>query len=515
MTTPIGMVFELSPSDKLPSTALKTTFGGGGAGNNQVRTLLLIGACASGGGTLTPDTMIADVTADGDEIALTGNTGNDLQRQVAMVRRWFPATKIKIATVTQSSGVASTATITIGGSWTVGSTGPVRYRLGDVPIEVFALSSDTPTTFGDALALAINNSVPCPFTAVNTAGAVVLTNKSYGVTGNDLIVWQDTTYKPSGLTSTLSGGSAVASGGVRCTSGAATESMATLITNLTSSGLTFWTIACSIIDATNLGRLETFIDAQCGPLIRRFGNVVVGTTKTLAAATSLAQTTLDNVRFQMLWHEEGETPGEETAAWVAALRHQREQTNPNQKYGDVPTPFRAQEAASKRMSRATQVAALDVGLTALPTRNGVVVMPRAITTRSLTATGDTDDGTIDVAAARTPDVINEGIGSVWQAYTDSEDTTAHHYLRNDPAPGEEADIPAGVTYPQDWQREVTLYMKAREGDKWVTGVDAHPTVVGMHPTSSTPRFVQFTPVIVLPHTYQLEGTIAQTKFVAT
>jgi hypothetical protein len=58
-------------------------------------------------------------------------------------------------------------------------------------------------------------------------------------------------------------------------------------------------------------------------------------------------------------------------------------------------------------------------------------------------------------------------------------------------------------------------MKAREGDRWVTGVDAHPTVVNMHPTASTPRFVQFTPVIVVPHTYQLEGTLAQQKFVAT
>ena len=63
---PIGMVFELSPSDKLPTTALKTTFGGGGAGNNQIRTLLLIGACASGGGTLTADTQIADVIAEGE-----------------------------------------------------------------------------------------------------------------------------------------------------------------------------------------------------------------------------------------------------------------------------------------------------------------------------------------------------------------------------------------------------------------------------------------------------------------
>ena len=56
-------------------------------------------------------------------------------------------------------------------------------------------------------------------------------------------------------------------------------------------------------------------------------------------------------------------------------------------------------------------------------------------------------------------------------------------------------------------------MKERERRNWVTDVDANPTVVNMHPTASTPRFVQYTPVIVTPLTHQLEGTIAQTKFV--
>jgi hypothetical protein len=259
--------------------------------------------------------------------------------------------------------------------------------------------------------------------------------------------------------------------------------------------------------------METAIDAKCGGTVRLFGNVVVASTKAFASSTSLAQTTLDNVRFQMLDMEEGETPTEEMAAWMAALRHTREQSNPNQKYDGIATPFRAQEAASKRMNRSRQVAALDVGLTPIPTASGVAYVARAITTRSLTSTGAADDGTIDVGQARTPDVINEEIGALWQSYTDSEDTTAHHYLRNDPDPGNEADVPAGTTYPKDWQQQVTLYMKERERRNWVTDVDANPTVVNMHPTASTPRFVQYTPVIVTPLTHQLEGTIAQTKFV--
>jgi len=310
------------------------------------------------------------------------------------------------------------------------------------------------------------------------------------------------------------GGATVASGGVRFSGGVATENLSTLLTTLETES--YWTMACSVIDATNLGRLENHIDEQAGPLVREFHNVIVGSTKAFASSTSLAQVTLDNQRFEMLDMEEGETPGEEQAAWFAAVRHQREQSasGPNQKYDGIATPFVPQEASTKRMGRSRQVAALDVGLTCIPTKNNVAYIARAITTRSLTALGGADDGTIDVGQARTPDVINEQIGALWEAYTDSEDTTAHHTLRNDPAPGEEADIPAGMTYPQDWQRQVQVYMKGREAAGWVVGVDANPTVVNMHPTSSTPRFIQYTPVIVAPQTHQLEGTIAQTKFVA-
>jgi phage tail sheath gpL-like len=509
---PIGLVYDLSATDKVPGSYLQTVFGVGGGGGNPIRTMLLIAARASGGGTLTPDTQVADVLADGDEVALTGGYGNELQRMVAIVRKYFPTTRIKIATVTQSSTAAATATITIGGSWTVASSGPLMFWIGGCPIQVFALSSDTATTFGDAIVAAITATPQCPVTAANNAGEVTLTWKSYGTRGNDGILYADSTYKPSGMTVAVAGGSSVASGGVRFTGGTATENMTTLLSTLEPDP--YWTIVTSIIDATNLARLETALDAKCGALVRLFGNVVVGSTKALASSTSLAQTTLDNVRFEMVEMEEGETPAEEQAAWVGALRHQREQINPNQKYDGIATPFVPQRAPSKRMNHARQVAALDVGLTCIPTRNDVAYIARAITTRSLLSSGAADDGTIDVGQARTPDVINEEIGSLWLAYTDSEDATAHHYLRDNPDPGSEADVPAGTTYPLDWQQQVQAYMKEREARNWVTGVDAHPTVVNMHPTSSTPRFVQYTPVIVTPLTHQLEGTIAQTKFIA-
>jgi len=514
MGNPIGMVFELSPTNKLPQVALKSVFGVSATGAAQIRYLLLVGACASGGGTLTANTQVKELVNPGDEEALTGGTGNELWRMVQMARRADPYAKIKIATVSQSSTAAATATVTFGGSWTAASSGPLLYRIGGCPIQVSILSTDTATTAGDALVAAITATPACPVTASNNAGEVTLTAKSYGTRGNDLIVWQDVSLKPSGLTSTLAGGASVASGGVRFTGGTATEDVSTLF-NTTLDMESFWTGAAAIIDATNLARMETALDTRCGPTKRRFANLVFGSTKAFASSTSLAQTTLDNVRTMMLDDEEGETPGEEQAAFVAALRNAMEQENPNTKFDFWPVPFVPQEAASKRKSETRQIAALDVGLTPVVTYNGAVTIPRFITTRSLNSAGAADDGTIDVGQARTPDVINEEIGALWQGYTDALDPRAHHHLRNNPAPGEEADIPAGVTYPKDWQQQVQAYMKGREAAGWVTEVDSHPTVVNMHPTASTPRFVQYTPVIVAPQTHQLEGTIAQTKFVAT
>ena len=514
MTTVAGQVFALAPGNKLPGAYLQSIFGVRSDAAPPNRALLLIGAKALSGGTLTADTEYKEVLADGDEVTLTGNDGNELARMARMARRVWSG-RLFLATVTQATNAAATSTLTVGGTWTVASSGPIQLSIGGQPLDVFASAVDTATTFAAAVVTAVTLNKNLPVTAANVDGVVTFTWKSYGTRGNDGILFVDGTFKPSGMTLAVAGGASVSSGGVRFTGGTGTEDMSTLLTNVAVEQ--FWTTACSIIDATNLARLEAYLDAKCGPTVRLFENHVVGTTKAFAAATSLAQTTLDNARMQMVFQEEGETPGEEQAAWMAGLRTTREIINPNTKYDGIVTPFIPQRATSKRMSYAAQVAALDVGLTCIPTKNNVAYVARAITTRSLTSTGAVDDGTIDVGQARVPDVVNEEIGGLWLTYTDAEDTTAHHYLVNNPSPGNEADVPAGTTYPADWQQQVTLYMKSREATPfgWVTEVDEHPTVVNMHPTASSPRFVQYTPVIVTPLTHQLEGTIAQTKFSPT
>lgn len=724
----IGQVFELTPTDKLPGVALKTVFGVGAPLAANPEYLLIVGSKASSGGTLTPDTEVRDILADGDEVTLFGDAGSEGARMVRMAQR-IGGVQIKVACCSISAGVAATAKTSIDGSWTSAGTAPIQFWVGGQVVEESVLASDTPQTFAERLAATANAKETLPATAAAAAGSgtdwvVTFTWKSLGYRGNDGILYVADTYKPSGMTIDLGvdvggsvsstagpwalvsgdtlvdafnaggnqtftvaatpavvtgsgatynavtaghsitinidgtqyqavfagtensqalfhavlaavlagvalvtdasgetrittskkgssitgsivsgdsdvltslglsvgaftnsgpnnvedqsavtaaewatimaaitngtaeataagalkltsattgssgtvqvvasstaddemgfdnlvhaggvgGGATVASGGIRFVGGAGTEDVTDLLETLEVER--YYTVAWAQRDPTNVARIRDALDAKAGPLVRKFEQHVFGTTDTYAVGTTLAQTTLNNVRTETTWMEEGETPSEEQAAWLAAVRHQRELSNPNTKYDGFVAPFVPQRAASKRPNRATQVAALDVGLTVVTTERDVCRIARAVTTRTLTPSGGADAGTIDVGESRTPDKVNELIGARWLHYTDAQDESAAHYIRNDPAEGEEADVPAGTTFPRAWKGEVTILLKELEGapNGWITDVDANPTVVNFHPTSVTPRFVQYTPVVVTPQTHQLEGTIAQVVF---
>jgi hypothetical protein len=121
---PIGLVTALLSTDKLPGTYLQTRFGVGGNPANQIRNILVVAAPAIGGGTLTPDTEVLDIVADGDEVTYYGNEGCEGARMVRMMRKVPGIGKIKAATATISGGAAASATITIDGTWSTASTGP-------------------------------------------------------------------------------------------------------------------------------------------------------------------------------------------------------------------------------------------------------------------------------------------------------------------------------------------------------------------------------------------------------
>lgn len=311
------------------------------------------------------------------------------------------------------------------------------------------------------------------------------------------------------------GGSTLASGGVAFTGGAGTISVANILSATFTDEFATWTT--DVTDATNLGRFETQMDNKLAPLEGRLECAVIGLSGTLSASGSLAQSTLNHGGFEALWMQESEMPPWLFAARWAAIRHQLEfspaEDAPNQRYSEQYLPWvQPQEASSIRPSRATIVSAMNQGLTPLATIKGRVYLIRAVTTRTLTDTGATDDGTVDVAADRVAKEYRRALKATLDAHR-----ALHKFLDNDPVEGRELDVPSGTTYPKLIKSVVRDFNRRKELAGWIAQTDAaaNQPQVALNPNSATPRAVVFAPFVPRPHFYQTEGVVAKRKFVVS
>lgn len=347
-------------------------------------------------------------------------------------------------------------------------------------------------------------------TAANDAGKLRLTSTTTGSSGTVQVKAASTADTAMAFDNAVhagsTGGSTATSGAMYFSGGSGTESVSALLDNLQTDE--FFTIAFSQRDSTNLGRWETATSTKLGPLVGLLENLVCAVPGTLSAAGSLAQTTLNHSSFEMLWMEEPETPPEEMAAMWAAVRHQAEITFPNNRYDLVRLEgIQPQEARSKQPSRATQVAALNYGLTPIGTSNNAAVLARAVTTRTQTDTGGVDDGTVDVAQWRTALEFRRALKNML-----TDHMTVHPYIVDDPAEGNEPDVPQGVTFPKNIANATWALEYQKQNDKWLAQVKLNPPRCALHPTSATPRPILYAPIVVLPLLHQIAGTVALRKF---
>ena len=501
MTLPIGNLAELTPDDKVPGIYLKSTTEVGAS--EGIHYLLVCGTKGSGG-AITVDTQVVEILSDADALYWAGANSEGY----CMLLRALSVGGVKIkycAPTLTSTPTAATATITIAGTWT--TTGELTYRIGGRVVGPFSISTvDTVTTIAAAIAAYINLQANLRVTAAALAGVITLTAGNAGTRGNGIVVAQDTTLAPAGLTSAIAGGTALTSGAVPLSTGSGTESVANILTATFADE--YFTNAVAQRDSTNLGLWEAQINTKLGPLEGRLENVVCGSPGTLSAAGSLAQTTLNHSSFEMLWQEECETPIEETVALHAALRHQLEITHPNNRYDRVKLDgVQPQEAVSKRPSRATQVAALNYGLTPIETRNNASFLVRAVTCRTQTDGGDVDNGTVDVAQWRVALEFRRRLKAMLEIHMAN-----HPYLVDDPADGDEPEVPANNTYPKLIATDTTSLEYELQNDNWLAQVAANPPRCALHPTAATPRAVLYAPIVPKPLFHQVAGTVALRKF---
>lgn len=435
-------------SDKVPGFYGETKFGASGINIGSIPLiLLLVGLKGTSGGTITVDVDVKDVTSR-EEADTYVAAGSEAAR---MCYRAFDqglgGVKLKVACPAPAGGAAAaTATITLTGTTT--SAGTEDYYVGGEKVSV-NIPSGTAQNAAAALVQAEFAKYPRLIAeATVSTNVVTLTIRSAGARGNQAILFQDTSKAPAGLTSAIAGGAAVTGGGVKFTGGVGVETMTTLLALLYPAR--YHRIAVAQNDATSLAAWETQIDSKAGVLEGRMEHVVVASNDTYSNTLSLAQTTLNNARFQMMWLLNSETHPSEIAAAMAAVRASAEQTSPNSGYDDKKLiNIAPQRARGDWSNRTTQQNCLDNGITPLrTTEEGEVQVVRSITTRSLD--GSTPDyRTLDTSEAVVPDYCRDRYRLVWT----TEFKVANKFVAPDPATGEK-DRPPGVATPTRWALRV-------------------------------------------------------------
>lgn len=497
-----GFIDELSDFDKDPRFVGQTLFGQGLVSAGPLK-LLLCGLKGTSG-TLTTDTQIARCL-NTDEADILTTPGSELWG-MAYAALQIPDVELYIAAPAAAGGAAAaTATITIAGTWT--TAGTARYRIGGREFTVGIAATDLLGNVATNIAAYINLHPELGVTGAAVLGVVTLTTIDLSVRSNDYILVQDTTELPSGATSAIAGGSSVTNGGVRFTSGAGVEDVTTLLT--TEFPLRFERVVFAQRDSTNCGKWEVQLDAKAGPNEGRMEHAIGGFNSTLmSTATSIAQTTLNNPRFEILWMKNGETPPPQMAAAFGAKRSSVENTTPNVGYDDykILGVRGSTGAPSDIPGHATRVAALDAGITPITTIEGQGAIVRSITTRSQTPSGDTDDRTVDTSDSWVPDWVRDRLREFWTL----DFKVKNPYVRDDFSQEETPPKQTGVATPKLWKQAAMNLMLIWQGLNIVTKVATNPVIAQFNATAK--RIVSRVPVIVLPLQHQIEVSVEQVPY---
>lgn len=487
-----------TPDNKVPGFYGETVYGAGAVTAASAPIRLLCVGLKGGSGTLTPGGSPVQVLS-ADEADTLASPGSELARMLYAALRQ-PGVNVYAAAPSPADGaVNATVTITIAATPPFTSTGEWRYRAGGLSFSGAIGLTDTANNIAAAIAAGFNGNARSPFVASAALNVVTLTVKSAGVRGNQHVIFQDVSLLPASVTSTIAGGATVTGGGTYFANGAGTEDLADLLTTIFPEE--FGRIAFAQNDATNAAAWEAHLYAAAGPLEGRLQHGICAVSGTLTAATSLAQTTLNAERVQLLWLLYSETHPSEIAARFGAMRAVTEQSDPATIYDfRVLDGIAPQSQTADRPSKSVQQVALSNGVTPLTTNaNGEVQVVRSITTKCRT-NGVPDYRTLDTAFAIVPDFVRRTAELIWTfTFFPANDRVA-----DDPPEGAK-ERPAGVATPKLWAKTMQKLMSDLErgdnryvpsGKAIVIDSAANPPVAVFDPVAK--RIMAILPVQTAP-----------------
>jgi len=438
----------VSPSYKRPKFIAKIIFAAGLVGASSDRLGVLLCGLKTSAGAMAVDSTPVQVTSV-DEIDTQAGPGSVLARMgyAAMRVAAIYGVPVYLQAVTET-GTAATATITIGGTWT--TAGELRFRIGGELVSVQVGAADTPTVVATAIAAAFNKKTRAPVTAVSAVAVATITSKNLGAMQKDWILYYDpsTSTVPAGLTVALVGSATVNTFGVRlgAAGGTGTENITASLTKLTSKR--YARIAHASNDATNEALLEAQLIANGGPLSLLLEQAVVGHNGTTGAATTLAQTTMNNPLLSLLYMRNSESHPSEIAAAAATLRAAVEQTTPVGDFDGAELLGIAPQLDADLLTDAEMDLLLNAGVTPVDTVNGTARIVRGITSYCLNGAAQ-DERCLDWGDPTMPQYATIDLKLMYE----TEFRPANPIVRPDPAP-EDPEPTAGIGYPRLWNSKV-------------------------------------------------------------
>lgn len=446
--------------DKVPGDYRQTVYGSGRISVGSFPVKLLVTGTKLSTGSMTADQDIEPIISldDAADKLGAGSTAY-LQCKAALN---VPGVNIYAAPPAEASGaVGGACTITFGGTWT--ESGTVKFWLDNEYVEVSVGATEDSTAAGGRAREQFGSLDDGPAAVSGSTTACILTSRSLGTQGNAHKLYYDMSEAPTGLTVTVTSGTALHPRLYPFAGGTGTESLANVIALLKSD--TYDYIAVAQTDATNAALVEAHMSSEAVSTIKHLEHAIFGATSTLVAATSLAQTTLNDYRSAVVWSENCETHPACIAATAAAVRSVIEPTNPNYNFDDTPLPGVAvQRFKADKPLHASLKSALNAGVTPLIDKNGAACVARGIVTHCLNGSVP-DYRCLDWGDAIVPDYVSKQLGAAWTSFKE-----ANPYVGPDPA-GSEPEPPEGVGTPSRWNAVVYAILKDDETRNLVQDVD--------------------------------------------
>jgi len=505
VTSPVNQFVGWGNTDFVPGAYAESLFAQGTiSAGSLTKKALMIGLQGTAG-TATPNQDINRIYSPADTDGFHG-PGSELN-VMCVAALSVPGANVYAAPILKATGSPTAGTVTLTWTGTTSAvTGNVVFYIDGTRYSFGVTPSMTLTQIGVAMQAAMAGNPRCPMTAAPTAGVVVLSTVDLGSRTADHSIYLDMTQAPAWLTGTFTGSSSSLTStngltGVRPTAGTGTaELMTTLLTALWPG--TWDYIAIAAVDTVSLTAMKTQVEGKAAITEGRLEQFMFAQNGTLAAATSLAQTTLNEYRASCLWMNDGESHNATVVAGMAALRSVTEGANPVAYYDGVAMPWVVPNRFIADVpTHAQQVSALQNSVTPLVTVNGQATIGMLITTYSLFGAG-ADYRCLQTYYVTMPDYARGDIGLRWiSSIKPNNPRVADDVAVGQPQP------PAGVWVPKQataWLVGIAVEYQLKG---WFVNVAQNLPVAGFNATAR--RMESVFPCPVSPGNHQYGNSVRQ------